>query len=263
MSRERRLEGRVALITGATSGIGRAIALRFAREGARVVCADRRERPEAEAGDDAGPPTHEVIRSEGLDARFIACDVTDGASVRRAIETTAETCGRLDIAVANAGIERALHDLPDEPFEDYKATTRVNQDGVWWTCREAVRQMLRQGTGGRIIATASITGLVGGSWGVGYAASKGATLQIVRTLAAQVAKHGITVNAICPGVVRTALTRGTRSDPARLAYMLGLHPLGRLGEPEDIAGAAFFLASDDARWVTGVALPVDGGYTGV
>ena len=263
MSHERRLEGRVALITGATSGIGRAMALRFAREGARVMCADRRARPDPAIGDDAGPPTHEAIRAEGLEAAAVACDVTDGASVAAAMRTVADTFGQLDIVCANAGIGLKTYPLTDEPFEDYEATIRVNQDGVWWTCREAVRQMLRQGTGGRIIATASITGLVGGSWGVGYAASKGATLQIVRTLAAQVAKHGITVNAICPGVVRTALTRGTRSDPARLAYMLGLHPLGRLGEPEDIAGAAFFLASDDARWVTGVALPVDGGYTGV
>ncbi|MFO0995273.1 MAG: SDR family oxidoreductase [Alphaproteobacteria bacterium] len=263
MSHERRLEGRVALITGATSGIGRAMALRFAREGARVMCADRRARPDPAIGDDAGPPTHEAIRAEGLEAAAVACDVTDGASVAAAMRTVADTFGQLDIVCANAGIGLKTYPLTDEPFEDYEATIRVNQDGVWWTCREAVRQMLRQGKGGRIIATASIAGLTGCPWGVGYGASKGAVIQIVRTLAAQVAKHGITVNAICPGSVRTAMSHETMTNPERNAFTRALHPMGHLGEPEDIAGAAFFLASDDARWITGVALPVDGGFTAV
>ncbi len=261
MSRERRLEGRVALITGATSGIGRAMALRFAREGARIMCADRRREPDPRIGDDAGAPTHEAIRAEGLDASFVACDVTDGASVAKAIRAAADTYGRLDIVAANAGIAFETYPIADEPFEDYQATIRVNQDGVWWTCREAVREMIRQGQGGRIIATASIAGLAGCPWGVAYGASKGAVVQIVRTLAAQVAKHGITVNAICPGSVRTAMSRETMTNPERNAFTRALHPMGRLGEPEDIAGAAFFLASDDAAWITGVALPVDGGYT--
>jgi NAD(P)-dependent dehydrogenase (short-subunit alcohol dehydrogenase family) len=121
--------------------------------------------------------------------------------------------------------------------------------------------MIGEGGGGRIIAVASIASLVGSPSGVAYNATKGAVLQLVRTLAAQLAPHGITVNAVCPGYVRTPMTRETQSDPALLARALAAHPLGRLGEPEDVAGACFFLASDDAAWVTGVALPVDGGYT--
>ena len=260
MSLEQRLEGRGALVTGAASGNGRAIAQRLAREGAAVVCADIREEPDPE-GLDTGPPTHEAITGEGGLARFIRCDVADGGQVRAAVSAAVEEFGRLDIAVANAGISYPIYDLPDEPWEEYESTVRVNQHGVWWTCREAVRQLIAQGEGGRVIAIASVAGLVGSPSGVNYNAAKGAVVQIVRTLAAQVAPHGITVNAICPGYVRTAMTRPVQDDPARLADVLAATPLGRLGEPADVAGAAFWLASDDASWVTGVALPVDGGYT--
>ena len=260
MSLAQRLEGRVALVTGAASGNGRAIALRLAREGAAVVCADIREEPDPE-GPDEGPPTHEAVTREGGLARFIRCDVADGEQVRAAVEAAVEEFGRLDIAVANAGISYPIYDLQDESWEEYESTVRVNQHGVWWTCREAVRQMIAQGEGGRVIAIASVAGLVGSPSGVNYNAAKGAVVQIVRTLAAQVAPHGITVNAVCPGYVRTAMTRPVQDDPTRLAEVLAATPLGRLGEPADVAGAAFWLASDDASWVTGVALPVDGGYT--
>ena len=121
--------------------------------------------------------------------------------------------------------------------------------------------MRAQGGGGRIVVVASVASLVGTPSGVAYNASKGAVLQLARTLAPQLAPHGITVNAICPGYVRTAMTAETQGDPARLERALAAHPLRRLGEPDDVAGAAFYLASDDAAWVTGIALPVDGGYT--
>ena len=257
MSRERRLEGRVALITGAMSGLGRAMAVRFAREGASVMCADVRTAPDPETGG----PVHEAIESEGLSARFVQCDVSHGHAVRDALAATVDAFGRIDIAVANAGVSFASCDLMDEPLEAYERSVAVNQTGVWWTCREASRQMIAQGDGGRIIVTVSVAGLVAFPWSIAYNASKGGAMQIVRTLAAQVATHGITVNAICPGCVTTEMTREGHRDPERRRQLLGLHPLGRLGEPEDIAGAAFFLASDDAAWVTGVALPVDGGYT--
>jgi NAD(P)-dependent dehydrogenase (short-subunit alcohol dehydrogenase family) len=246
VSLERRLEGKVALVTGAASGNGLAIAERYAREGALVVGADL------------------VEPAEGVrpgDALFVRCDVTSGADVEAAVAAAVERFGRLDVVVANAGVNLGVHDLIDEPFEQYLRTVEVNQHGVWWTCREAARHMIGQGGGGRIIAVASIASLVGSPSGVAYNATKGAVLQLVRTLAAQLAPHGITVNAICPGFIRTPMTRETQSDPALLARALAAHPLGRLGEPEDVAGACFFLASDDAAWVTGVALPVDGGYT--
>jgi glucose 1-dehydrogenase len=247
VSRERRLEGKVALVTGASSGNGRAIALRYAQEGALVVCADLQEAPDG--------------RLPG--ARFVRCDVTRGDDVRAAIHEAVDAFGRLDIAVANAGVNLGVYDLVDEPFEVYERTVEVNQHGVWWTCREAVRQMVEQGEGGRVIVVASIASFVGSPSGVAYNASKGAVLQIVRTLAAEVAPRGILVNAICPGYVRTAMTTETQADPDLLERALAAHPLGRLGEPEDIAGAAFWLASDDAAWVTGIALTVDGGYTAV
>jgi NAD(P)-dependent dehydrogenase (short-subunit alcohol dehydrogenase family) len=123
--------------------------------------------------------------------------------------------------------------------------------------------MIAQGEGGRLVTIASISGLVGVRSGTAYNASKGAVVQLMRTLAVQLAPHGITANAICPGWVRSAMTRETQDNPERLAEILAAHPLGRMGEPEDVAGAAFFLASDDAAWITGVALPVDGGYTAV
>jgi NAD(P)-dependent dehydrogenase (short-subunit alcohol dehydrogenase family) len=264
VSAEKRLEGKVALVTGAASGNGRAIALRFAREGASVVCADVRELP-LRKGRDPSPrvPTHELAEREGGRAVFASCDVSDGEQVAGAVQSAVDIFGRLDIAVANAGINPAAFDLVDEPWEHYLRTLDVNQHGVWWTFREAARQMIGQGEGGRLVAIASISGLVGVASGTAYNASKGAVVQLVRTIAAQLAPHDITVNAICPGWVRTALTRETQDDPERLAQSVARHPLGRLGEPEDVAGAAFFLASDDASWITGVALPVDGGYTAV
>jgi NAD(P)-dependent dehydrogenase (short-subunit alcohol dehydrogenase family) len=259
---DRRLEGKVALVTGAASGNGRAIALRYAREGAAVVVADVRELPDA-AGveDEKGVSTHALIDRDGGRSAFVRCDVTSGEEVRAAVTAAVESFGRLDIAVANAGINLDVLDLVDEPFEQYERVVGVNQHGVWWTCKEAARRLVEQADGGRIIALASIAGLVGTPTGVAYSSSKGAVVQLVRTLALQLAPHGITVNAICPGWVRTAMTTETRNDPVLLERALAAHPLGRVGEAEDVAGAAFFLASDDAAWVTGIALPVDGGYT--
>ncbi len=264
MSAERRLEGKVALVTGAASGNGRAIALRLAREGAAVVCADVREQPLPKGRERSpGSATHELIEQEGGKAVFARCDVADGQEVSAAADAALEAFGRLDVAVANAGINPAVDDLVDESWENYLRTLDVNQHGVWWTCREAASRMIAQGEGGRIVVVASISGLVGVRSGTAYNVSKGAVVQLVRTLAVQLAPHGITVNAVCPGWVRTAMTRETQDDPERLAQIVASHPLGRLGEPDDVAGATFFFASDDAGWITGVALPVDGGYTAV
>ena len=257
----RRLAGRVALVTGAASGNGRAIALRYAREGARVICADIREDPEAVAGDGAQPLTHEAIAQSGGMAAFVRCDVTSGAEVEEAFEAGIDAYGRLDIAVANAGVNLGVFDLVEEPFDVYERTVAVNQTGAWWTCREAAKRLVGQGEGGRIVVVASVASLVGTPSGVAYNVSKGAVLQLVRTLAPQLAPHAVTVNAICPGYVRTAMTRETQATPELSERAVAAHPLGRLGEPEDVAGAAYFLASDDAAWVTGIALPVDGGYT--
>jgi NAD(P)-dependent dehydrogenase (short-subunit alcohol dehydrogenase family) len=262
VSLERRLEGKVALVTGASSGNGRAMALRFAREGAAVVCTDVRDDPDPR-GADAGGPTHAEIVAAGGRALFVPCDVTSGEQVRASVEAAVREFGRLDIVVANAGVNIGVSDLVDEPWEQYAGTVAVNQHGVWWTCKEAARQLIAQGEGGRIIVIASVAGLTGSPTGIAYNSSKGAAVQMARTLAVQLAPHGITVNAICPGWIRTAMTKETQETPEKLARAENVHPLGRMGVPDDVAGAAFFLASEDAAWVTGIMLPVDGGYTAI
>ena len=262
MTLDQRLAGRVALVTGAASGLGRAIAWRFAREGAAVVCADLRETPDPH-GYDGEEPTHAAILALGGRAAFAPCDVTDGAAVVRTVEAAATAFGRLDIVVANAGISPPTHPLVDEPFADYRATVAVNQDGLWHTARAAATRLVAQGEGGRIIVLASIGGLVGIDVGAHYVMTKHAAVGLVRVLSRQLAPHGITVNAICPGYARTQMNAPVFADPERLADVERETPLGRLAEPGDIAGAAFFLASDDAAYVTGIALPVDGGYTAV
>lgn len=257
---DRRLAGKVALVTGASSGNGRAIALRYAAEGADVVCADIDPLPIRGSWEEP-VPTHEEIERHGGRAAWAPCDVTDGAQVAAAVATALEAFGGLDIAVANAGISPKAHPLRDEPWEDYKRVQAVNVDGAWWTCREASRAMVEQGRGGSIITLASIAGITGVQTGSHYNMSKGAVVQLTRTLAIELAPHMITVNAICPGWVRTAMTRDMWDEPDRLADLERRTPMARLGEVEDIAGAAFFLASDDARWLTGAILPVDGGYS--
>jgi NAD(P)-dependent dehydrogenase (short-subunit alcohol dehydrogenase family) len=259
---DKRLDGRVAWVTGASSGNGRAIALRYAAEGARVVCADIDPTP-AKNGFDTPIATHDAITAAGGEAVFARCDVTSSDDITGAVAACVERFGRVDICVANAGIAPAVHDLVDERWSDYARVVDVNQHGVWRTCRAAATQMISQHGGGRIIVVSSIGGLVGITAGADYNMTKHAVMGLVRTLAHQVASYGVTVNAINPGYVRTAMNAELFADPDRLAVVAAKTPLRRLGAPEDVAGAAFFLASDDAAWVTGIALPVDGGYTAV
>ena len=202
----------------------------------------------------------EVIEREGLTGRYLRCDVTSGSEVASAMRETVEVFGGLNIVVANAGVDLDAGFLAHDTIEDYEHTIGVNQTGVWWTCRAAAGEMTALQQGGRIIVIASIAALVGVRASVAYAASKGGALQIARTLAIQLAPNDITVNAICPGSAMTAISTWAR-DAQALEQSLTRYPLGRLGRPDDIAGAAYFLASDDAAWVTGIALPVDGGYT--
>jgi NAD(P)-dependent dehydrogenase (short-subunit alcohol dehydrogenase family) len=254
---------RVAVVTGASSGNGRAIALRLAGDGARVVCADLVPEPR-DASYDGTEAVHTLIEDRGGTAVYVHCDVGDGDSVAELYAATLSTYGRVDIVVANAGISPYPPDmLPDEPFELYAHVIEVNQHGAWWTCREGARTMLAQGGGGRIVLISSIAGLVGSDSGVHYCMSKGAVSQLARALAAQLGPHGITVNAVCPGFVRTAMTREELAEPGAVEAVLRATPLGRLGEPSDVAGAVAFLASEDASWITGTQLPVDGGYTAV
>jgi glucose 1-dehydrogenase len=259
----RPFEGRVAVVTGAASGNGRAIALRLARDGAAVVVADLVPTSHAPAFDGA-ETTDELIRSAGGRSTFLRTDVTDGDSIAAMYAAVLAEYGRLDIVVANAGIspQPPVH-LPEEEFATFRKVTQVNQEGAWWTCREGARILREQGEGGRIVLLASIAGLVGTDSGVHYTMSKGAIVQLTRTLAFQMADSGITVNAVAPGFVRTSMTEHYLSDPDRAAEVARTHPLGRIGEPDDVAGAVAFLAGPDSTWITGVILPVDGGYTAI
>ena len=253
-----RLEGKTALVTGGGSGIGRATALLFAREGARVVVSDLREADALETAD--------AVRAAGGQAATAAGDVSRSADAAGMVRTAVQSFGRLDVLVNSAGISsrNALGEGAD-PEEVWDRVMDVNLKGSYLVSWHAVPEMERSG-GGSIINLASIIGLVGYPAGIGggfnpYAPSKGGVVQLTRNLAVDLASKGVRVNCICPGYVTTNLTRGLTEDPETLARLEGLHPMGRLGRPEEIAQAALFLASDESSYVTGAPLVVDGGYT--
>jgi NAD(P)-dependent dehydrogenase (short-subunit alcohol dehydrogenase family) len=252
-----RLAGKVSLITGAASGIGLATAGWFCREGAAVVLADVQfEKAEEAAG---------KLRASGGRAIAAAVDVTQAHQVRDAVALAAREFGRLDILFANAGIGFS-GELLDTTNEDWDAVMDVNAKGTFISCRESLRQMLDQSPpGGSVVINASISGLAGIPKQAPYAPSKGAVVQLTRQLAVDYAARGVRVNCICPGTVDTpVLKRGMEmsGDPEGfLAMLVAGHPIGRIGRPEEIAAAVAFLASDEASFITGAILAVDGGYT--
>ncbi|MFN8483941.1 MAG: SDR family oxidoreductase [Anaerolineae bacterium] len=250
-----KLDGKVAIITGAASGIGRAAAILFADEGARVVVADM-----AEGG---GLETVAEIRRQGGQACFARVDVADAGQVAAMVQTALDTFSRLDILFNNAGLT-----LPARVTETDEATWSrsldVNLKGVMLGCKYAIPAMLRTG-GGAIINTASMLGLVASPRQAAYSASKGGVVMLTKQVAVDYARDGIRVNCICPSEVDTPLQRrfiAESPDPEdtrrRLVERI---PLGRVAQPEELARVALFLASDDSSYITGVALPVDGGLT--
>ncbi len=251
----RGFEGKVALVTGAGSGIGRATALAFAREGARVVVADMDA-----AG---GAETVRMIGAAEGEAQFVECNVASEASVEALVAACMDSFGRLDCAHNNAGIGAPAAPLHETSRSSFEHVLKVNLTGVWLCLKHEVPVMLAQG-GGAIVNTASLAGLIGFPLNVAYSASKHAVIGITRTAALEYAASGIRVNAVCPAFVRTPMVEGYVMQAAahtsmdRLARM---QPMGRLGTPEEVAEAVIWLCSDAAAFITGIALPIDGGTT--
>ena len=250
------VEPKVAVVTGASTGIGRACALRFAQEGARLVLADR----QAEAGESL----RREIAERGSECRFVEADVATRAGAERAVDLCVQTHGTIDILFCNAGITlpKRLEESEDDEIDRVLA---VNLLGVLYAARRAVPHMLAQPSGGTMLFTASKTGLVAQTDSPVYCASKGAVVMLARALALDYATQGIRVNALCPGIIDTPMLRqfaDSRPDPAAaLASYSAAQPMGRLGTAEECADAALWLVSDEASFITGVALPVDGGFT--
>jgi NAD(P)-dependent dehydrogenase (short-subunit alcohol dehydrogenase family) len=264
MSIRARLEGKVSIITGGASGIGLATSLLFSKEGAKTVIADLDIR--------RGQKALNVIRSEGGDAVTIQCDVSKSEDVEKMVNATVEMYGRLDVLVNNAGIY-FTNPVEDATEEEWDKTLAVNLKGVFLCTKHAVQAMRKHG-GGAIINIASIAGMIGYRDSAAYDASKGGVIALTKSVAIDCARQGynIRVNAICPGDIRSNPESGIRShltdsclsenpeeQKRQIDGYIRQHPIGRMGLPEDIAKAALFLATDDAAFITGIAMPVDGG----
>ena len=243
---------KVVLVTGGSSGIGRATSLAFAREGARVVIADREPTGAAE--------TARMIEDLGGNATVFELDVTKAAEVTLLIDRVVQTYGRLDCAFNNAGIGGEVAKTADYPEEEWDRIIDVNLKGVWLCMKYEIPAMEKQG-GGAIVNTASIYGLAGAAGYIAYNAAKHGVVGITRTAALEYATAGIRINAVCPGYIRTPMTQpGIDANPELERKMVSQTPMARLGRPEEIAGAVVWLCSDAASFVTGHTMTPDGGY---
>jgi len=249
----KKLQDKVAIITGSRRGIGKGIALAFAKEGCKVVVSDYVE-------DKIGKNTVNEIKKLGSDAIFVKADVSKERDVKNLVDKAVKKFGKLNIMVNNAGIVSfGTADALTE--KDWDKVINVNLKGVFFGTKYAAKQMLKQGKGGRIINISSIAGLVGFPGISAYCASKGGVTEFTREAALDYASKGITVNAINPGVIETDMTKGMIKDKETSKNLLENTPLGRFGNPEDIGNAALFLALDESSFITGHNLVVDGGWT--
>ncbi len=246
-----RLDGKVALVTGGGSGIGRATCLTMARENAKLAVAD--------VVVEGGQETVRLIKEAGGEAIFIKADVSQASEVEAMVNQTVETYGRLDCAFNNAGIEGPVCSTVDYTEEDFDRVVAIDLTGVWLCMKYEIPVMLQNG-GGAIVNTASVAGLVGFQGLSAYVASKHGVNGLTKTAALEYAKAGIRVNAVCPGVIETPMVkRAFEKSPAMEEGVATIEPVGRLGQPEEIAEAVAWLCSDAASFVTGLPMAVDGG----
>src|SRR6059058_84482 len=244
--------GKVALVTGGNSGIGRAAAIEFAKQGAKVVVSGRREKE-----------GHEVIaeiKALGGEAIFVKTDVSKESDVKALIEQTLAKFNRLDFAFNNAGVEQLLTPLPEQTEETYDQIMDINVKGVWLSLKHEIPAMLKTG-GGAIVNNSSVAGLIGFAMGAVYIASKHAVNGLTKSVALEYAKQNIRVNAVAPGAIETRMFRDFATAPEVRQMLESAHPIGRIGRPEEIASTVIWLCSNDASFVTGQILPIDGGYT--
>jgi NAD(P)-dependent dehydrogenase (short-subunit alcohol dehydrogenase family) len=244
--------GKVALITGGNAGIGRATAIEFAQHGAKVVITGRREKE-----------GHEVIaeiKALGGEAIFAKTDVSKESDVKAMIERTLETFGRLDCAFNNAGIEETLTPLSNQTEETYDQIMDINVKGVWLSLKHEIPAMLKTG-GGAIVNSSSIAGLVGFAMAPVYVASKHAVIGLTKSIALEYAKQNVRVNAVAPGSIETRMLRDFASAPEVRQMLEAGHPMGRIGQPKEVASTVIWLCSGGASFVTGQTLAIDGGYT--
>jgi len=244
-------QGKVVLVTGGSYGIGRAAAIGFARRGAKVSIADVDVR--------RGEDTLQRIKDDGGEAIFIKADVSSEADVEAMVGKTVEAFGRLDCAFNNAGIHKQFISTIDFTAEDWEEMINVNLKSVWLCMKYEIPQMLKQGKGA-IVNTSSAAGLVGAPSNPAYPASKHGVVGLTKCTALEFARKGIRINCVCPGPTRTGMNEAlVATSPEIVKAMDQKVPMGRIGEPEEVAAAAIFLCSDEASYITGHALPVDGG----
>ncbi|HLR61602.1 MAG TPA: glucose 1-dehydrogenase [Lentibacillus sp.] len=249
----RLMEGKVGIITAAGSGIGRASAVAFAEEGAKVVVSD--------VSEETGEETVRLVKEAGGEATFIKCNVADEAEVESLIDMTMKTYGRLDWAHNNAGVGAPTAPVTETKTEDWRQAMGINLDGMFYCLKHEIRAMAKSGKGA-IVNTASTGGLAGTPGLAAYTSSKWGVNGLTKTVALECGKKGIRVNSICPGMTRTASVENWSEEASEQAkaYEQSI-PIGRMGTPEDQANAAVWLCSNKSAYVTGVNLPVDGGIT--
>lgn len=250
-----KLLNKVAIITGGNSGIGKATAILFAKEGAKVVIAARKL--------EEGREVVDLIKKNGGKAVFLRTDVSKEAEVKNLIDFTVKLFGRVDILYNNAGVELAKP-VTETTSEELDYVVGINLKGIFYGCKHVIPHMIKNG-GGSIVNTASIAGLVGSPNLAAYCASKGGVVLLTKQIALDYAKKGVRVNCVCPGAIMTPMVkRFVEKSPnpeQAIKNLDSMHPIGRVGKPEEVASAVLFLASDDSSFITGHALAVDGGFT--